>query len=120
MNINSNIKDRYDAFKSILDNLKDIGKDSPFAKHLMAAIQSYDPNDQAATQAAWANMYGYVGDYPAVTTEELLPRGQVNKDAEAPYTNQGELWKKEGKCPQCGELGGFLNFYPTCSKHGAY
>ena len=29
-------------------------------------------------------------------------------------------WKNEGRCPQCGELGAFIGFQPTCSEHGPY
>lgn len=29
-------------------------------------------------------------------------------------------WKKEGKCPECGELGRFSHFSYLCSKHGPY
>ena len=37
-----------------------------------------------------------------------------------PYISQGEIWKKEGKCPSCGELGHFSQFQYVCSKHGPY
>lgn len=29
-------------------------------------------------------------------------------------------WVKDGKCPQCGELGKYIGMAPTCSKHGVY
>ena len=29
-------------------------------------------------------------------------------------------YKKEGRCPTCGELGVFINLGMTCSKHGSY
>lgn len=34
--------------------------------------------------------------------------------------NNKDQWKKEGKCPQCGELGHFVRLQPVCSKHGPY
>jgi len=29
-------------------------------------------------------------------------------------------WRKEGRCPHCGELGRFITFQPVCSLHGPY
>lgn len=40
-------------------------------------------------------------------------------DDSAPVTTKG-AWKKEGKCPTCGELGRFSNFALVCSVHGVY
>jgi hypothetical protein len=36
------------------------------------------------------------------------------------YINILEQRRKEGRCPQCGELGAFVGLRPTCSKHGPY
>jgi hypothetical protein len=46
---------------------------------------------------------GWIGDYP-----------------QSPATSEAEQWKKEGRCPQCGELGHFSHFAYVCSKHGTY
>jgi hypothetical protein len=35
-------------------------------------------------------------------------------------SNQSDQWKKDGKCPQCGELGPYVHCQATCSKHGPY
>lgn len=36
------------------------------------------------------------------------------------FETKPENWKEEGRCPQCGELGRYINLAPTCSKHGVY
>lgn len=36
------------------------------------------------------------------------------------YTSIVDEWKKEGKCPSCGQLGRYSMSVPICSKHGEY
>ena len=31
-----------------------------------------------------------------------------------------DQWRKEGRCPYCGELGKFVGLGPVCSEHGPY
>ena len=34
--------------------------------------------------------------------------------------DRASVWKLEGRCPQCGELGRYINLGATCSIHGGY
>lgn len=36
------------------------------------------------------------------------------------YQDTKAQWKAEGRCPNCGELGAFVQFAMTCSQHGPY
>jgi hypothetical protein len=51
----------------------------------------------------------YGGFYPNLPTGQ-----QVDKE------KQAEEWKKEGKCPKCGQLGSFSHLQYVCSLHGPY
>lgn len=58
-----------------------------------------------------------VGDYFENDVEAYVDFEQWANEID---NNISEQRKLEGKCPECGELGIFINFYPTCTKHGAY
>lgn len=46
---------------------------------------------------------GWIGDYPTGPSEDQVAQ-----------------WKRDGRCPECGELGHFSHFALVCSKHGPY
>jgi len=56
-------------------------------------------------------------EIPTLFPPDDVPEFESNQIL--PY-NQKDQWKKEGRCPTCGEKGAFVNFQMTCSKHGTY
>ena len=50
---------------------------------------------------------------------ELSQCDPIIKKALAQPSNQ-EIWRQQGRCPQCGELGPYVKLMPTCSTHGPY
>ena len=44
---------------------------------------------------------------------------QSSKNADEVVAKK-KKWRKEGRCPECGELGRFINCVPVCSTHGPY
>lgn len=54
----------------------------------------------------------------AMTLQEAF---RVDMEARKPkYYGISAEWLKEGKCPQCGELGRYHLSTPICSRHGPY
>jgi hypothetical protein len=45
---------------------------------------------------------------------------ELSADENAALSAERRRWFKEGRCPQCGELGPFVQGAPVCSLHGPY
>ena len=56
------------------------------------------------------------------TTCEELSAEETRKIAKqvGKTIEQITQWRKDGRCPYCGELGKYINFKPVCSTHGPY
>jgi hypothetical protein len=66
------------------------------------------------------NIYGQQGVFDPAVLDNLKDFGWIGDYPTGPTTSEAEQWKKEGRCPQCGELGHFSHFAYVCSKHGTY
>jgi hypothetical protein len=66
------------------------------------------------------NIYGQQGVFDPAVLDNLKDFGWIGDYPQSPATSEVEQWKKEGRCPQCGELGHFSHFAYVCSKHGTY
>jgi len=54
-----------------------------------------------------------------ITTLEGAIRHEM-KQKRKKWDSLAESWLKEGRCPQCGELGHYHLSTPICKKHGPY
>jgi hypothetical protein len=57
---------------------------------------------------------------PQVITTLKEARMQELQDQKRNLTGQAAAWQREGRCPDCGELGRFHISQAICSKHGSY
>ncbi len=101
-----------------------------------SVVQLIPTVDQLYTRAS---AYSIVNSYwanppPSTATDSIVLGGGSNQLTLDQYCSVGgggsggrsgglslaEEWKKEGKCPQCGELGHYHHCVPVCKTHGPY
>lgn len=64
-------------------------------------------------------------DYPGMIKEDYYKTGinayyNINFFNNDEQISQAQVWKTEGRCPNCGEFGKFIRTSLMCSKHGIY
>lgn len=95
-----------------------------YEKHLMPVYKTpiYGTPNTQTDPLDKVTIRGVIGDEPktrtVVTIQDAIQLEIENKKPK--YIDMAYVWHKEGKCPQCGELGRFHLSAPICSTHGAY
>ena len=122
------------------DTVKIVNAHSPFYQNKIGKVIEYKNKmyfidyleEDGKTPSRWnENSLALVEDKP-----EFIPRPKAQMpqnihtlhdaikfelESKKPrYEGQAALWFKEGRCPQCGQLGRYSLSVATCSEHGEY
>jgi len=67
----------------------------------------------------------YSTDFPGLIKDNFIKGAgytyyNINFDGKGQKVSDAEVWKREGKCPQCGQIGKFFRTALICSNHGIY